>query len=70
MNVHRMVCEGENAAEVLFVCTDEACGRRVVFGKSRPKMVVIDEGDFSARHFGSLGGLAVDGVVVEDAEAA
>jgi hypothetical protein len=62
MNVHRMVCEGENAAEVLFVCTDDQCGRRVVVGKSRPRLVVIDHGDFSASHVGSLGSVFVDDV--------
>jgi hypothetical protein len=60
MNVHRMTCEGENAAEVLFVCGDERCGRRIVVGKSRPRLVVIDQGDPSASHIGSRGGVFVD----------
>jgi hypothetical protein len=64
MNVHRMICEGENAAEVLFVCTDDQCGRRVVLGKSRPKIVVIDDGEFGASHIGSMGGLSIDDVGV------
>jgi len=59
-----MVCEAETSSEVLFVCTDEACGRRVVVGKSRPRLTVIDRGDFSVRHTGSLGGMAFDGVAV------
>jgi hypothetical protein len=59
---HEMVCEAETAAEVLFVCADERCGRRVVVGKSRPRLTVIDRGDFSARHTGSLGGAVVDDV--------
>jgi hypothetical protein len=57
-----MVCEAETAAEVLFACADEACGRRVVVGKSRPRLTVIDRGDFSARHVGSLGGVVIDDV--------
>ena len=61
---HEMACEAETASEVLFVCKDEACGRRVVVGKSRPRLTVIDRGNFSARHTGSLGGLAMDGVAV------
>jgi hypothetical protein len=61
-----MVCAAENGAEVLFVCTDERCGRRVVVGKSRPRLTVIDRGDFSARHTGSLGGA----VAIDDVEAA
>ena len=59
---HEMLCEAETPAEALFVCTDEACGRRVVVGKSRPRLTVIDRGDFSVRHTGSLGGVAVDAV--------
>ncbi len=57
--VHEMTCEAETPSEALFVCTDEACGRRVVVGKSRPHLTVIDRGDFSARHTGSAGGVAL-----------
>jgi hypothetical protein len=59
-----MACEAETSAEALFVCMDEACGRRVVVGKSRPRLTVIDRGDFSARHAASLGGVAFDEVAV------
>ena len=59
---HEMICEAETAAEVLFVCADQACGRRVVVGKSRPRLTVIDRGDFAARHTGSLGGVVIDDV--------
>ena len=61
---HEMACEAETPSEVLFVCRDEACGRRVVVGKSRPRLTVIDPGDFSVRHTGSLGGVAVGEVAV------
>jgi hypothetical protein len=61
---HEMVCEAETSSEVLFVCVDEACGRRVVVGKSRPRLTVIDHGSFSVRHAGSLGGMAFDEVAV------
>ena len=61
---HEMACEAETASEVLFVCLDESCGRRVVVGKSRPRLTVIDRGDFSVRHAGSLGGIAMDEVAV------
>jgi hypothetical protein len=59
---HRMICETETAAEALFVCSDEECGRRVVVGKGRPRLVVIDRGQFLVRHAGSLGGVAIDEV--------
>ena len=61
---HEMACEAETPSEVLFACLDEACGRRVVVGKSRPRLTVIDRGDFSARHAGSVGGVAFDEVAV------
>ena len=61
---HEMACEAETSSEVLFVCVEAACGRRVVVGKSRPRLTVIDRGDFSARHAGSLGGVAFDEVAV------
>jgi hypothetical protein len=61
---HQMACEAETPSEVLFVCREEACGRRVVVGKSRPRLTVIDRGDFSVRHTGSIGGLAMDEVAV------
>jgi hypothetical protein len=61
---HEMACEAETSTEVLFVCRDASCGRRVVVGKSRPRLTVIDRGDFSIRHAGSLGGVAFDEVAV------
>ena len=64
MASHQMACEAETSSEVLFVCLDETCGRRVVVGKSRPRLTVIDRGDFSVRHAGSLGGLVLDEVAV------
>jgi len=59
---HEMVCEAETPSEALLVCTDDGCGRRVVVGKSRPRLTVIDRGDFAARHVGSIGGVAIDDV--------
>lgn len=61
---HEMVCEAETPSEALFVCMDEGCGRRVVVGKSQPRLIVIDRGDFSVRHTGSLGGVTTDEVAV------
>jgi hypothetical protein len=61
---HEMVCEAQTDAEALFVCMDEACGRRVVVGKVPPRLTVIDRGEFSVRHAGSTGGFAIDEVAV------
>jgi hypothetical protein len=59
---HEMLCEAETSAEVLFVCVHDECGRRVVVGKSRPHLTVVNRGDFSIRHSGSVGGVAMDDV--------
>jgi len=59
---HEMVCEAETPAEVLFVCPEQACGRRVVVGKSHPRLTVLTRGDFRARHVGSLGAIRIDGL--------
>jgi hypothetical protein len=59
---HEMVCETETTSEALFVCTDDVCGRRVVVGKSRPGLTVIDRGDFGARHVGGSGGIVMAAV--------
>jgi hypothetical protein len=56
---HDMICGAETASEALFVCADEACGRRVVVGKSRPSITVIVQGDFGVRHVGGKGGVAM-----------
>jgi hypothetical protein len=57
-SVHEMVCEAETSSEALLVCTTAACGRRVVVGKTRPRMTIVDQGDFMARHAWSLGGMS------------
>jgi len=61
---HEMVCETETSSEALFVCTDDACGRRVVVGKSRPGLTVIDRGNFAARHVGGTGGVVMTPLAV------
>jgi hypothetical protein len=61
---HEMVCETETSSQALFVCTDDRCGRRVVVGKSRPGLTVLDQGEFSARHTGGTGGAMMSDVAV------
>ena len=61
---HEMVCEAQLPTEALFVCADATCGRRVVVGKSRPRLTVIDKGDFAARHVGGTGGIVMRDVVI------
>jgi hypothetical protein len=56
--VHRMVVESDNGREALFVCPEPACGRRLVV-KRPGGFVVIDQGDFFARHTGGTNGLQI-----------
>jgi hypothetical protein len=52
-----MVVETRYADEALLVCPHERCERKVVVRADR--IVVLDQGDFSARHVGSTGGLGL-----------
>jgi hypothetical protein len=61
---HIVICEAETPSEALFVCTDYQCGRRVVVGKSPPRLTVLNRGDFFARHVGGSGGVVMRYVAV------
>jgi hypothetical protein len=43
---------------LLFECTD-GCGRRLVIDRDRGELVVIDHGDRTALHRGSMGGVTL-----------
>jgi hypothetical protein len=62
--VHEMVCDADTPGEALFVCTDPACGRKVVVGKAVPTLTVVTRGNFAARHVGSQGGPVMGGVTI------
>lgn len=49
--IHQMHVDAENEREQLFVCHENGCGRRMVM-KRPGEMVVLDQGDFFARHTG------------------
>jgi hypothetical protein len=51
MDEHAMTAESSRPGEVTFSCA-AGCGRRVVVRSG--SMVVIDRGDFFARHVGSM----------------
>ena len=52
---HDLLVEADNGIEVVFVCIEEACGRKVVLNRRRGDYTVIDQGDFFATHAGSVG---------------
>jgi hypothetical protein len=53
---HRMTLEGDNGAELLFVCRHEGCGRRLVLKRSG-ELTILDRGDFFALHYGGTSSL-------------
>jgi hypothetical protein len=52
---HRFDIDSDNGDEVVLVCSDDGCRRRIVVKRSGG-LVVLDKGDFGALHVGgSLG---------------
>jgi hypothetical protein len=58
--VHRLQIETSGANGTVFTCTVDGCGRRVAVQRRQPKFVVIDQGDFFARHAWGDGAVSVD----------
>jgi len=55
---HRFDIDSDNGDEVVMICPDESCRRRVVIKRSGG-FVVLDQGDFSALHTGGTHGLRI-----------
>ena len=53
---HRFDLDSDNGDEVVLVCPDDACRRRIVVKRSGG-LVVLDRGEFGALHLGGNGGL-------------
>lgn len=53
---HRFDIDSDNGDELVMVCPEAACRRRVMVSRSG-RFVVIDQGDFFARHVGGTEGL-------------
>jgi len=56
---HQLIVDADNGVEVVFVCPEQDCGRRVVVNRRRGEYTVIDRGDFFATHSGATGPLTV-----------
>ncbi len=56
--VHAMSIEDDDGDDIIFVCREEDCGRRVMMRRSGG-FVVLQRGDFFARHSGSNVGAAI-----------
>ena len=55
---HQLTIEADDGVEVLFACTVEGCGRRVVVSR-RGRLTVLQQGDFFAFHAGGTPGLQI-----------
>jgi len=62
--VHVLNIEADNGQEILFVCPDVDCGRRLVL-KRAGEMIVIERGDFFARHVGGCGPISMSASLAE-----
>jgi hypothetical protein len=49
---------GANGEDVLFTCPEAGCGRRLIV-KRHGGLIVLDQGDFFARHRGGTEGLEI-----------
>ena len=61
-SIHRFDIDSDNGDEVVMICPDESCRRRIVISRSGG-LVVIDQGDFFARHVGGTEGLRLSASV-------
>jgi hypothetical protein len=64
MTMHRMFVEARNDAEILFVCPELGCHRKLVLKRSGG-LTVIDQGDFFALHSGGTEGLELSTEVAD-----
>lgn len=55
---HRFDIDSDNGDEVVLVCPDATCRRRIVIKRSGG-MVVLDQGDFGALHVGGSASLHI-----------
>ena len=61
-NTHRFAIDSDNGEDIVMVCPDESCRRRIVISRSEG-LVVIDQGDFFALHTGGTAGLRISASV-------
>ncbi|HSF85331.1 MAG TPA: hypothetical protein VLG28_06690 [Acidimicrobiia bacterium] len=56
---HWMEVDDQTDDAVVFSCPEPGCGRRVVVGGDSG-LLVVDQGDFHARHVGAVGPIGLD----------
>jgi hypothetical protein len=65
--LHHMTVEANVDCEALLVCPHEGCGRRVVLNRVGD-IVILNKGDFFARHVGSVGPIDVSMSLIAEPE--
>lgn len=63
-DVHVLEVEADDGREILFVCPESGCQRRLVLKRSG-EMIVIDRGDFFVRHVGGIGPMSLSSSLSE-----
>ena len=56
--MHHLAIEADNGTDVIFVCSEDGCGRRVAVSRAG-ELVVVEPGDFYALHAGGTEGLRI-----------
>lgn len=54
---HRLQIETDSGHDVVFVCTDAGCGRRLAINRQTRELTIVVQGDFHASHSGGTSGL-------------
>lgn len=54
---HRLHIEADSGHDVVFVCTEAGCGRRLAINRYTRELTIVVQGDFYATHSGGTNGL-------------
>jgi hypothetical protein len=63
---HHLRIEVDNGHDIVFVCTEVGCGRRVAINRQTHELTTIVQGDFYALHSGGTNGLRVTASIAPD----
>ena len=57
-SMHQMAIETDDGDDVVFMCREDDCGRRVMLRRRSQELVILETGDFFARHSGATSGMS------------
>ncbi len=56
---HVFEVDDDDGRRIVFVCPVEGCGRRIIVVRGEGRYLVVDQGDFFARHTGTVGPISL-----------